>query len=72
MGTPNISEDIPISLFILSNITYDFASLDTVWDWYNFGIAYQLNDRVKIQIDMEGNYLGDPYSQTNMGFVVDF
>ncbi len=71
-GTPDISDDIPISLFILSNITYDFVSDITVWDWYNFGIAYQLNNRVKIQIDMEGNFLGDPYQYTNMGFVVDF
>ena len=72
VGTPNISEDIPISLFILSNITHDYNSDVTVWDWYNFGIAYQLNKRVKIQIDMEGNYLGDPYTNTNLGFVVDF
>ena len=70
-GTPNISDDIPISLFILSNITYDSVSEITVWDWFNFGIAYQLNERVKIQIDMEGNYLGDRYAYTNVGFVVD-
>lgn len=70
-GTPTIAEDIPISLFILSNITHDFNSDFTVWDWYNFGIAYQLNRRVKIQIDMEGNFLGNPYQYTNMGFVVD-
>ena len=71
-GTPNISEDIPISLFILSNITHDFNAEGTTWDWYNFGITYQLNKRVKIQFDMEGNYLHDMYTQNNFGFVVDF
>ncbi|MEN8139392.1 MAG: hypothetical protein ABFR62_13280 [Bacteroidota bacterium] len=71
-GTPNLTDDIPISLFLLSNITYDFNSETETWDWYNFGIAYQLNERVKIQIDMEGNYLGDPFVQNNIGFVVDF
>ena len=71
LGTPYISEDIPISLFLLSNVTHDFNADETVWDWFNFGIAYQLNNRVKIQVDMEGNYLGDVYTHTNLGFVVD-
>lgn len=72
IGTGNLTDDIPLSFFLLSNITYDFVSESTTWDWYNFGIGFQISDRVKVQYDMEGLFTSNPYTFNNFGFVVDF
>jgi hypothetical protein len=70
-GTPNLTDDIPLSFFLLSNITHDFNTELTTWDWYNFGLSYQLNKRVRIMADYEGYFTSNPYVFTNIGFVLD-
>ena len=70
-----VSKEVPFSLYLLSNITYDFRAKHWTLGWYNAGISYPLSKRVSIQLDFEGHFNEGKdkiYTATNVGFFFQF